>query len=221
MKFITPILFVAAAATTYASTLNNFLKRDTINPDNISSLGLPEACQNEIKNAKETNDCTIYIPSEETVDDVCKKLQSDSCKNFYESPMEIYPSCKGTEVEDYFKPEILKSNIATVDFVCTKDEAGNLCPLVKTYINGGGADENSMEATCLSKKCLETATVMYSTSFGGLANKAKTKPKGKNGKQFVRDFLLSDECVKNSDATTLKYGSALLVTFAIFLYSLY
>jgi len=87
----------------------------------------------------------------------------------------------------------MKTNIATVNFVCIPDEQGEICPLAEIYLKGGGSDDELVKSTCHSKICIENGIAMYSASFGGLA-KLSNNSNQKSGKELVVETLESQEC---------------------------
>jgi len=230
MKFSTPLLLVAAASSAVYGQL--------VNEQHWSLLS--EECKNQINSVKEYVDCTHYqSPKYETIEEDCNKMTSPECKAFYENPMSYFPKCEGTDLQNYFTEPIMKTVKATVDFICAKDEEGEMCPLAEIYVRTTSqTNENVYKYTCHSKNCIDTGIAMYSASFGGLSKLAAQKagkngPPIKNGKQEVVEKLQSQECldilagkikvekpVITSDTTTnlIKLGSTLVISLDLLLY---
>lgn len=230
MKFITPILLAAAASTVYGALP---VKLDHFNK-------LPVECQQELNTSNLYNNCADYQPTIDTYKERCAKMLGPECQEFYNDPMKYLPKCKGTDVENYFSPEVMVTSRAAVNFVCIPDEEGNICPLAELYVKGLGTDDEHVKYTCHSQKCVDNGIAMYSASFGGHAKLSKT-PETKNAKQLIVESLSSQECndilagkikvekpaeVKiitpnsTSDAITnlVKLGSTFIISLGLLLY---
>lgn len=114
------------------------------------------------------------------IDSICASYNSQKCQNFYANGLtnEIN-ACNNEHVNIKLDiDDVIKSNQAKLKFICTKDESGNICPMVKYSMeNKIKASESNNPAylqssndTCKSKLCSD-AYVQYLQQVKSVAQK--------------------------------------------------
>jgi len=158
MKFITSLFAFIVASAIYT-------KVSAVDAEYLASI----KCQNELEKYLEC----LTNPKIYTVEQVCPKIQSERCQQFYNDPLNYVTTCKEDPFTTKMLNPIIMNNINNFNLLaCQKDEAGNPCPFSElTIMEFSDLDDKPMtdeelkkakENTCKSKICRDVTYKAYS-----------------------------------------------------------
>jgi len=186
------------------------------------ATGYDAKCQALIK---EYYDCLPQNLSGGDYEKSCEVYNTDKCKDLLKRNLTSHTDCKNAQTDE----ENINALLSVVDLSCGQDGKGDYCPITKLNMKGKRLTKDAVKDTCYSDNCYRKAV----NSFNNPKLKDFARSMGifvgPNGRsefsniKEVIDMLNDSDCAHENEAfsgspLTVKIGSSLLFTAALFLY---
>lgn len=241
MKFLNSLITLLAASATSVSAYSLPLeKRDPVTENTLSSritMGTtqtPSNITNECKNLIEEYYACMPCARDKmnNYDSCCSIFDTDNCKKLISNSLTENSVCQNAEKSSEIG--LLNSYISLVSAVCIKDENNNYCPLSKAIqenkdITKEVLSKNTKSQTCLTKtlnsvEAININQITYNNNIQinsiGNTNQSEFKNYGEM-MSFLNELRVDEDSAKSSSVqsssgSSLKIGSSLLFTIALF-----
>ncbi|ORX76912.1 hypothetical protein BCR32DRAFT_248358 [Anaeromyces robustus] len=235
MNFFNFLLLCLIIAITSNAYFVNIKRDSTLNNDDSSEKEIEEECFKEF-NSSLVNTCAPNINLINYKKE-CANLEVDKCKEFYNNPLDYFPTCKKSSKMQELIPPLMHYLKSALEIKCQEDEKGELCPLAISLIINYQNDE-VIEDNCKSKKCTESVIKELKNidslnlkkedlinSYKNNTNSEKSSTNSEKSSISIKELiekLESDKCKSkyintSSNANYIKINNSLLISLIILL----